>query len=112
MKKVIVVLLTAVMLLSFNATTYAAETVDAGKDATVFVSDGVVTPNAWYYSYTKTITKNYASLDDVPDSIEYSEYNSGVDAECSGTLTLKSVIIQSSGLYKATFSGKIGAYIY
>lgn len=112
MKKIMVFLLTAVMLLSFSATTYAAETVHTGKDAAVFVSDGVVTPNAWYYSYTKTITEYYDSLYDVPDSIEYSEYNSGVDAECSGTLKLKSTTLQSNGLIKATFSGTIGAYIY
>ncbi|QHQ60095.1 hypothetical protein Ana3638_04270 [Anaerocolumna sedimenticola] len=112
MKKVMAFLLTAVMLLSFSATAYAAETVDTEKGAQVFETNSVVTPYAWYYSYTKTITKTYASLYDVPDSIEYSEYNSGVDAECSGTLNLKYTMLQSNGTYKATFVGTIGAYVF
>ncbi|WMJ85661.1 hypothetical protein [Anaerocolumna sp. MB42-C2] len=112
MKKIIVFVLTVVMLLSFSATTYAAETVDTSKGAERFESDSIFTPNAWYYSYTKTITKKYASMDDIPESIEYSEYNSGVDAECSGTLKLKSVTPQSNGLYKVVFSGTIGAYVF
>ncbi len=114
MKKIVVFLLTAVMLLSFGLTANAAETAtgDFNKSAVTFESNSVLSPNAWYYSYTKTITKTYAFLEDVPESIYYSEYNSGVGAECSGTLDLQSVLVLSNGAYKVTFKGTIGAYIF
>ncbi len=114
MKKIIVFLMTAVMLLSFGLTAYAAETTNSNSDkgTAAFESNSVVTPNAWYYSYDKTVTKNYTALIDIPDSIYYSEYNSGMGVTCSGDLDLQSITSLANGGYKATFKGTIGAYIY
>lgn len=113
MKKIVTILLSVVMLLSFGLTAYGAEvtTVDFNKSAVTLESNSVLAPNAWYYSYTKTIVKNYTVLGDIPDSIYYSEYNSGVGATCTGYLDLQSVVVTST-YYKATYSGTIGAYIY
>ncbi len=114
MKKITVFLLTIVMLLSFSLTAYGAETTigETNKVVSAFESNGVITPNAWYYSYTKTVTKYYLTLSGIPDSIYYSEYNSGVSADCSGDLDLQSVTVLSDGSYKAIFKGTIGAYIF
>jgi hypothetical protein len=114
MKKITVFLLTIVMLLSFGLTAYGAETTtgEANKSGETFESNGILTPNAWYYSYTKTVNKNYLFLEDVPDSIYYSEYNSGMGVQCTGYLYMKSFLVLADGTYKATFSGTIGAYIY
>lgn len=113
MKKITVFLLAIVMLLSFGLTAYGAETTtsETNKAGAAIESSGVITPNAWYYSYTKTVTKYYIILSDIPDSIYYSEYNSGVGAECSGYLDLQSVTVVYDG-YKAVFKGTIGAYIF
>ncbi len=113
MKRVTAALLMVVLLLSFGMPAYAAESasVDLNKGVTL-EKDGVITPNAWYYSYTKTITKKYLYLEDIPESIDYSEYNKGMGVECSGVLYLQSVTILYNGYYKAEFSGTIGAYIF
>ena len=113
MKKIVTVLLSVVMLLSFGLTAYGAETTtaDFNKSAVTLESNSVLSPNAWYYSYTKTITKNYTVLEDIPDSIYYSEYNSGMGVTCTGYLDLQSITVTRTN-YSVTFSGTIGAYIY
>ncbi|NLZ80507.1 MAG: hypothetical protein GX913_01680 [Clostridiales bacterium] len=72
----------------------------------------ILEPNAWYYSYSVTIPKNYNSLSEIPDTYYYEEYNSGVGAWCSGYLTFQSATKLSNGMYKAIFSGTIGSYIF
>lgn len=114
MKKIVVLLLSAVMLLSFGITAYGAEatTGSTNSNTAAFESNSVFSPNAWYYSYEKTVIKNYLFMEDIPESINYSEYNSGMGVTCSGTLNLQDITVQSNGTYKVTFKGTIGAYIY
>ncbi|MGB8454854.1 MAG: hypothetical protein WCD89_21310 [Anaerocolumna sp.] len=114
MKKITTFLLTIVMLLSFGMTVYGAETTTgaADKSDVTFESNSIVTPNAWYYSYTKTVTKYYLYLEDVPESIYYSEYNKSMDVDCTGYLYMKSFLVLADGTYKAVFEGTIGAYIF
>lgn len=114
MKKIAVLLLSTVMLLSFGLTAYGAEitTGDASTTTATVVSDGVVTPYSWYYSYEKTVTRYYLFIESIPDQIYYSEYDSGMKVTCTGYLDLQSIIVQADGSYKVTFKGTIGAYIF
>lgn len=57
------------------------------------------------HSYQKTVTKSYSSLDSIPESIPYSEYN--MSTWFSGTLYVSTVTRTSSGSYTATFTGTL-----
>ncbi len=114
MKKIAVLLLSTVMLLSFGLTAYGAEltTGDANSTTATVVSNGEVTPFSWYYSYEKTVTRYYLFLESVPEQIYYSEYDSGMKVTCTGYLDLQNIMVLGDGSYKVTFKGTIGAYIF
>jgi hypothetical protein len=114
MKKIAVLFLSVVMILSFGLTAYGAETTggNSNNGGVTLNGSSIITPNSWYYSYDKTISKTYIFSESIPDSIYYSEYNSGIKADCSGYLDLQNITVLANGTYKATFKGTIGTYIF
>ncbi|WFR57729.1 hypothetical protein QA584_01215 [Anaerocolumna sp. AGMB13025] len=114
MKKIAVLFLSVVMILSFSLTAFGAETtgLNSNTKGAVLESGTVITPNSWYYSYDKTISQSYVFSESIPDSIYYSEYNTGIGAYCSGYLSLQNITLQANGTFKATFKGTIGTYVF
>ena len=55
--------------------------------------------------YKKTVVNYYSSFSDIPEVINYKEYNSELKAWFSGALYLQSAVRDSSTSWKATFSG-------
>ena len=70
--------------------------------------DNSIDPLAEQLVRSKTITKSYVSFSNVPDTNYYSEYYQG--NWYRGTLLLTQVVKTSTG-WKATYSGKIYAYV-
>ena len=99
-KKFIAVLLAVLTLCAIGATTVYAETPAAET------SVAVAGPRRIYIHYTKTVVREYTSIKQVPDSIEYEEYESKAGAWFSGTLELQSVV-KKNGYYYATFTGEL-----
>lgn len=114
MKKIAVLLLSAVMLLSFGLTAYGAEitTGDANSTTATVEGNGVVTPFSWYYSYETSVVKYYLFIESIPDQIYHSEYNKTMNVYCTGYLDLQSILVMADGSYKVTFKGTVGAYIF
>lgn len=114
MKKTLIFLLVSVMLLSFPTTAKAAES--SGSDINVntelSLDNSIVTPNAWYYSKQVTIIRYYTVSGDIPQTYYYTEYDSKMEVELGGVLTRQSTQITYDGLYKVTFVGTIGTYIF
>lgn len=57
------------------------------------------------HRYEKTVINYYSNFDDVPSSIEYSEYSDEFRAWFSGTLYVKSVTRVANMRYEAVYSG-------
>ena len=66
--------------------------------------------NVFRYEIGVEISRTYNSRNDIPDTYSYSIYDNNLSCWLSGDLKLKSVEFQNNK-YRATFSGKIGAFI-
>lgn len=73
----------------------------------IYEYEQLVTNGGWpWTSITKTITKNYNSINDVPASVHYTEYIDG--KWYGGELKRTGDIIKiSNNIWQATFTGKI-----
>lgn len=92
-----------VLTLTFSIPTYADTRETQPSDS----FNGPQYERVYSHSYTKTVTKYYNG--DIPQTIDYSEYNSGFHATFSGTLTIQSVRRSNDGVY-ATYSGKLSGF--
>lgn len=61
------------------------------------------------YTYTKTVVKYHSDRYHIPETIDYSEYDS-LYGWCYGTLTLQSIVKTSNG-YDVTYTGTMYASV-
>ena len=57
------------------------------------------------HQYEKTVAIYYTDFDDIPDSVEYTEYQNGFEAVFSGMLYVQKVTRVENRKYEAFFSG-------
>lgn len=60
-------------------------------------------------SYNKTVTNHYDTIGEVPMSITYTEYDSGMNVWMRGSLSFQSAVTSGSGV-NATFTGTLYGY--
>lgn len=111
MKKIFALLVAVTIVASmclFPVSAAAAEPVPAEETITQEVEEASVSPRIMHH-YTKTVKKTYESHASAPESIYYEEYN--MDAWFRGTLYLKSIVLQSNGVWLATYTGTLQGQI-
>lgn len=72
-------------------------------------NENVFTPFATL-SYSKTVTRFYKYLSQIPKSIQYQEYDSGTKVTMRGVLYL-AVTTRTTMGYEATFTGELHGYV-
>lgn len=108
--RICALLLVLIVSLGASFTVFAAEDTDSSGTIRSIEEEnllrGTYKTNLFQKSVKRTVKKNYVDAAQIPASIYYSEYIDG--AWYVGTLDATGeVVVLSTGLYQATFSGKI-----
>lgn len=109
MKKISKIVTLSLMSMTILGTSMPAQAASIGINSIAITSnaDDIASVKA-VIKRDKTVKKTYKKLSDIPDSISYSEYDSTLDVDFTGTLELQSVKKEGKG-YKATFTGTLFA---
>lgn len=99
----LIVVCSLVMLVS--AKSFTGTRIVSGSGDVVDSTDD--TPRLGQYHYEKTVIIYYTSFDDVPDCIEFAEYNKEHEAEFSGILHVREVTRVANMKYEAVFCGDL-----
>jgi AICAR transformylase/IMP cyclohydrolase PurH len=104
--KIVTLSLMSITILGISIPTQAAS-IDINSIAITSNADDIVSVKA-VLKRAKTVRKTYKKASQVPEYITYSEYDSTLDVDFTGTLELQSVKKVGSE-YKATFTGTLFA---
>lgn len=107
-RKIMTIITTLALMMAMNfSTVLAADFADctapetAEKEVSVMAAE--ISPRI-AVSYTRTVTRNYASYSSIPTSISYTEYSEVYKGWFTGTLFFQDARY-SNGYWIATFSG-------